>query len=153
MSTAVIINESIHILLPELSLWGDRNALRAITRKNRAKSDNCDHSSFWVNRGFVFPTTTIISKRQTSLVSPARNPNLTRKLVASKTDSGNQISSKFGYDVTLRTSFVRTDSSEGGGGASQCQLRFQVLSINTFHIPLEVALTSKLCSIGTSQHS
>ena len=152
MSTAVIINESIHILLPELSFWGDRNALRAITRKNRAKSDNCDHSSFWVNRGFIFPITTIISKRQTSLVSPARNPNFTRKLMASKTDSGNQISRKFGYDVTLRTSFVRTDSSEGGG-ASQCQLRFQVLSINTFHILLEVALTSKLCSIGASQHS
>ena len=44
---------------------------------------------------------------------------------------------------TVRTSSVRTDSWEGGR-ASQCHLRFRMISINTFHIPLGVTLTSKL---------
>ena len=39
-------------------------------------------------------------------------------------------------------SFVRTDSWERGG-AFKCHLRFRVFSIKTFHILLEVALTSK----------
>ena len=38
---------------------------------------------------------------------------------------------RFGYDVTVRTSFVPIDSW-GGEGASQCHLQ----SINAFHITL-----------------
>ena len=49
----------------------------------------------------------------------------------------------FGSHVTVRTSFFRTGSWKGGG-SSHCHLWSGVFSINTFHIPLEVTLTSKL---------
>ena len=53
---------------------------------------------------------------------------------------------KFGYDASMKTSFVCTDSG-AWGEARQCHLRFRVFSTSTFHIPLEVTLISKLGSI------
>ena len=50
---------------------------------------------------------------------------------------------KFGYDVTVRTPFVRTKSRREGGVSQYHLLRFRVFSINTFHIPLEVSEQKK----------
>ena len=53
-------------------------------------------------------------------------------------------------NLVLASLYERPSSTQTLG-ASQCHLRFWVFSIiNTFHIPLEVILTSKLGQIRTS---